>query len=150
MATLDLSPKGIRTVADGAATDTASLKTVSHNLSVTVNAEAPDNFIDVQIDILDFDGSAFPGLSNLAVEVLLGSFIHADHSTEFEASAGALGNRASIPTTKASYLFETDATGVVNIVVGDIVGASGSTVYLMVTPMAPITAAPIIQAITFD
>jgi hypothetical protein len=59
------------------------------------------------------------------------------------------------PTAKARLIFTTDALGVAELSVTDVVGASGSTVYLMVRPLTAAGASALqpaagVVALTFD
>lgn len=113
---------------------------------LVVNGEVADN-IDVDVTAVDIDGNTIAAVQEFeaamfdanGLESLVGAF------TLAESGAGA-----EVTTTAQPRLFFTTAgTGLAQIRVHDVVGASGATVHIVFTPIGK-PGASVRQAVTFD
>ena len=158
MATLNLSPKGIRTAADGAGTastaNAVSIAQVVNSAPYTVfindNPESL-NHIEVAISLLDYLGATVLGAEELQVELLDANMDPASPlSYPITLGSGARGTVDATGSMSSIVKVTTDAaTGFIDLDIEDGLIGSNANFYIRVTPFVRGTAAEIAQ-ITFD
>ena len=132
MATLDLSPKGIRTIADTAKTtaDAAAAGGGVGSLLVTVEAEIDDS---IAVSILVRDADDLPVMSATPVLVEVYDDALARTGTVNFAKALTSGAEVVAAGTDTSFIATTTVAGLLEFNVIDMNGASGATLNLVIT-----------------
>lgn len=100
--------------------------------ALTVGAQA-GAVIGVTVQIKDINGDSISAATSLLCQ-LFDSEMAASLAADFTMAESGAGAEVST-TAKPSLLITTSATGAATVSVTDVQGASGSTVYLVVTPL---------------
>lgn len=115
-------------------------------LNLTVNAEA-SNVITVDLELTDQEDNTLEESRTYMARLFDANALLA-LSTAFRLAETGSGTEISA-TAKSSLIFSLGSAGTAKLAVTDVAGASGATLYLVITPLN-LRGAPVYTTVTFD